>query len=85
MSNFPNDNERQIPTKTSAFFKGGCGCLLAFVAFGTFVWLFNELFGGRVNWHADLSGIVVIFLIGGVFGLYTQWIYQKGFNAGRKP
>ena len=67
---------KQVPTKTSAFFKGGCGCLLAFVAFAVIA----VLFGG--NAHADFLGIVVLFLIGGGLGLFVRWIYKKGFNAG---
>jgi len=69
---------KQVPTKTNAFFKGGCGCLLAFVAFAVLA----LLFGG--NAHADLGGIIVLFLIGGGLGLFVRWIYKKGFNAGNE-
>jgi len=81
MSDFSNEHQSSVPTKTSAFLKGGGGCLLAFIAIGLLVWLFNELFGWRLNWNANLSGLVIIFLIGGCFGLFVRWIYKKGFDA----
>jgi hypothetical protein len=84
MNDVSNEKPRQVPSKTNAFLKGGGGCLIAFIAIGIFVMLFNELFGSRVNWNVDLTGAVVLFLIGGVLGLYTRWIYKKGFEAGRK-
>ncbi|MCL2347520.1 MAG: hypothetical protein FWC50_04585 [Planctomycetaceae bacterium] len=69
----------QLPTKTGAFFKGGCGCLLAFVAIAVLA----LLLGGTA--HADPLGIVFLFLIGGGLGLLVRWIYIKGFDAGHKP
>ena len=84
MSNFPDENERQSPTKTSVFLKGGCGCMLAFFVF---VVLALVLPGGHV--HGDPLGFalafLLLFLIGGGLGLLVRWIYMKGFNAGRKP
>jgi len=41
-------SNKQVPTKTGAFFKGGCGCLIAFVAFAALA----LLFGGTA--HLDL-------------------------------
>ncbi|MCL2117540.1 MAG: hypothetical protein FWH27_03830 [Planctomycetaceae bacterium] len=73
-----NMNMKQVPTKTSAFFKGGCGCLLAFVALAVLA----MLLGGRA--HLDLPGIVVLFLIGGGLGLFVRWIYKRGFDAGHE-
>ena len=86
MSNFPNENERQVPTKTSTFFKGGCGCLLAFFVL---VVLALVIPGGHVDVHGGPFGLavffLVLFLIGGGLGLLVRWIYTKGFDAGRKP
>ena len=68
----------QVPTKTRAFFKGGCGCLLAFVILAVLA----VGLGGTA--HGDPLGIVVLFLIGGVLGLFVRWIFKKGFDAGQK-
>lgn len=69
----------QIPTKTSAFLKGGCGCLVTFFAFA----FFAVILGG--NAHFDVGGLLLLFLIGGVLGLLVRWIYAKGYFAGNKP
>jgi len=58
--------------KGEAFFKGGCGCLVAFVVLG----LSCALIGG--NFHIDLGGAIMLFVIGGVIGLITLAIYNKG-------
>ena len=60
------------PTKGQAFVKGGCGCLLVFAVMA----LIAVLFGGRA--HADVGGIVILFLIGGVIGLVALAIYNRG-------
>lgn len=66
---------RGSPTKGSAFVKGGCGCLLGFLAVGFLI----VLVGGRM--HIDLGGAVLLFLIGGGIGLLVLWIYNKGRQA----
>lgn len=55
-----------------AFLKGGCGCLLLFL----FVAGCTALLGGWAR--ADVFGLVLIFLIGGVIGLVVNAIYQRG-------
>ena len=86
MGDASNENQRQSPTKTGAFFKGGCGCLLALAVL---VVLALVIPGGNVDVHGDPFGLVifilVLFLIGGGLGLLVHWIYKKGFDAGRKP
>jgi hypothetical protein len=58
--------------KGSAFVKGGCGCLLAFLAIGlTFV-----LLGGSV--HINAGGAILLFVIGGVIGLVILAVYRSG-------
>jgi hypothetical protein len=68
---------KQPPTKTKAFFKGGCGCVLAFALFA----FLAVLLGGHA--HADIPGIIVLFLIGGFLGLFMRWIYKRGFDDGQ--
>jgi hypothetical protein len=84
MNDFSEDNQSQSPTKTNAFCKGGCGCVLAFIAFLVFCLVVP---GGQV--HGDPIGFAIalflLFLIGGCLGLLVRWIYKKGFDAGRKP
>jgi hypothetical protein len=58
--------------KGSAFVKGGCGCLLAFLAIG----LIFVLLGGSM--HIDLGGAIVLFVVGGVIGLVVLAVYNKG-------
>ncbi len=67
---------RESPTKGQAFVKGGCGCLLAFVVLA----LVAVLLGGRA--HADIGGLVVLFLIGGIIGLVVLAIYNRGRRDG---
>lgn len=71
---------KEPPTKGQAFVKGGCGCLLLFAAMG----LLALLVGGRVR--ADVPGLIVLFLIGGVIGLIALAIYNRGRrDAGGGP
>ncbi len=63
--------------KGGAFAKGGCGCLLAFLAIGFVV----VLFGG--NMWLDLGGAIMLFVIGGVIGLVVLAVYKKGYTEGR--
>ena len=56
----------------AAFVKGGCGCLVFFVALA----LLAVLMGGHA--HADLGGLIILFIIGGVIGLIAFAIYNKG-------
>jgi hypothetical protein len=58
--------------KGSAFVKGGCGCLLAFLAIG----LVLVLLGGSM--HIDLGGAILLFVIGGILGLVILAVYHKG-------
>jgi hypothetical protein len=58
--------------KGSAFVKGGCGCLALFVLLA----LLAVLAGGHA--HANLGGLLVLFLIGGGIGLVVLAIYDKG-------
>jgi hypothetical protein len=58
--------------KGEAFFKGGCGCLVAFVVLG----LSCALIGGNV--HIDLGGAVMLFVIGGIIGLIVLAVYKRG-------
>lgn len=55
-----------------AFVKGGVGCFVIFIVLA----ILAVIFGGNV--HADLGGVVILFVIGGVIGLVANWIYQKG-------
>lgn len=58
--------------KTSAFTKGGLGCLGVVIAVGVLV----AITGG--NFHIDLGGGCCIFAIGGVVGLIVLAIYRSG-------
>jgi len=58
--------------KGSAFVKGGCGCLLAFLAIG----LVFVLLGGSI--HINLGGAILLFVIGGILGLVILAVYHKG-------
>ncbi len=79
----PDEETKPLPTKSGAFFKVGCGCLLVFGVLAAL----GLLIGGQI--HADPPevaiplGIVMLFLIGGGLGLLVRWIYLKGFDAGR--
>jgi hypothetical protein len=58
--------------KGTAFVKGGCGCLLAFLVIG----FLCVLVGGSM--HIDLGGAILLFVIGGVIGLVFLAVYNKG-------
>lgn len=58
--------------KSNAFVKGGFGCLGVFAAFAGIA----LLLGGTVN--IDVGGAILLFVIGGLLGLLTLWIYNKG-------
>lgn len=58
--------------KSSAFVKGGCGCLLAFVGIAGCA----VLFGARV--HINLGGAILLFLGGGAVGLIALAFYNRG-------
>lgn len=66
--------------KGGAFFKGGCGCLLAFAALA----LLAGVAGGHV--HIDFGGAICLFIFGGLVGLVVLAIYDKGRrDAGQPP
>ena len=56
----------------AAFAKGGCGCL---VIFAILVFIAVSL-GGHA--HANVGGLILLFIIGGVIGLIIYSIYNKG-------
>ena len=58
--------------KGSAFVKGGCGCLLTFLAIG----LIFVVLGGSM--HINAGGAILLFVIGGVIGLVVLAVYSKG-------
>ena len=64
--------------RSTAFAKGGCGCLIAFLGVG----LLMAVMGGHV--HLDCGGAGILFLIGGVIGLIVLSVYKKGFRAGQQ-
>jgi len=59
-----------------AFVKGGCGCLVAFLAIGLLI----VVIGGSM--HIDIFGALLLFVIGGVIGLVILSIYNKGRAEG---
>ena len=71
-SSAPTFQGDRMSDKGEAFVKGGCGCLLAFLAIG----MFFVLIGGSM--HIDPGGVVLLFLIGGVVGLVVLAIYNQG-------
>ncbi len=52
--------------------KGGWGCLVIFVGLA----FLAVLFGGHA--HADIGGLILLFVIGGIIGLIVFAIYNKG-------
>jgi hypothetical protein len=58
--------------KGQAFARGGCGCLAALVALG----LLFLLVGG--NFHIDIGGAIMLFVLGGLFGLFVLAVYNRG-------
>jgi len=65
--------------KSVAFVKGGCGCLVAFVACA----LVAVVLGGGVD--IDIGGALLLFAIGGVIGLIVLSIYNRGKRDGQPP
>jgi hypothetical protein len=66
--------------KTQAFFKGGCGCLIAFLVVAALA----VLMGGRA--HIDAGGAICLFVVGGLLGLLVLAIYNRGWrDAGGPP
>lgn len=61
--------------RSSAFIKGGVGCLIAFLVFA----LFAVLLGGTA--HVDFFGVLLLFVIGGLLGLLVRFIHNKGRQA----
>jgi len=66
------------PFKGLAFLKGGCGCLAIFAFFA----LLALALGGHA--YADLGGLILLFVIGGVIGLIVLAIYNRGRRSGGK-
>ena len=62
--------------KSQAFVKGGCGCLIAFVALGAVA----VMLGGHV--YLDAGGAVMLFVIGGLLGLGWLAIFNSGRRGG---
>jgi hypothetical protein len=63
--------------KTSAFAKGGFGCLGGAIVIG----ILFVLLGG--SFHIDLGGACCLFAVGGIIGLVVLAIYKSGkANAG---
>jgi hypothetical protein len=56
----------------SAFVKGGCGCLVVFVVLA----FIAVLLGGHA--HANVGGLIFLFIIGGGIGLIIFAVYKKG-------
>jgi hypothetical protein len=65
-------------TKSSAFLKGGLGCLGLFLVVG----LIFLIAGGHV--YIDLGGAICLFVVGGVLGLLIFAIWRRGYLAGRR-
>lgn len=63
---------RFLERKRSAILAGGVAFLLLFV----FLACCAVMMGGQAK--ADLGGVLVVFLIGGLFGLAARWIYLRG-------
>ena len=62
-----------------AFLKGGLGCVLAFFILA----VVTAALGGRA--HADLGGLVMLFVIGGVIGLVVLAFRGGGRRRGAAP
>ena len=67
---------KKTPSKSEAFIKGGCGCLLVFAVLG----FLAVIVGGKV--HADILGLLALFVIGGVIGLIVLAVYNHGRRDG---
>ena len=70
---------KAILNKISAFLKGGCLFLLLFLVVGFIV----ALAGGSA--HADLIGLFLLFLTGGLIGVAVQLGYEKGYRDATRP
>jgi hypothetical protein len=64
-----------VGEKSTAFAKGGCGCLIAFA----FCSIIAVALGGHA--HIDIGGAILLFVMGGAVGLIVLMIYNKGKNA----
>lgn len=62
----------------AAFVKGGCGCLVGFIAIG----LAATAIGGSMS--ITLGGAILLFLVGGVIGLVILSVYREGVREGQK-
>ncbi len=62
---------KQKTGKGLAFLEGGFGCLSAALVLG----LFTMVVGGTM--HYDVSGLILLFFIGGLIGLIAVSIYNK--------
>lgn len=58
--------------------KGGLGCLLIFAVTAVVI----LIAGGEA--HADVGGILFIFVIGGIVGLLILSIYKRGWRAAQR-
>ncbi len=65
--------------KSKAFVKGGCGCVVVFFGLG----LLALLVGGRVR--IGLGGLILLFAIGGVGGLFFLALSRRGRSTAQAP
>ena len=65
--------------KSTAFAKGGCGCLALFSALAVLA----LMTGGHVQ--IDAGGAIFLFVFGGGVGLLVLWIYNMGKREGESP
>ena len=61
-----------MPSKGSAFLKGGFGCLGVFAVIAVLA----VLAGGRA--HIDCGGVLLLFVVGGIIGLIGLACYKRG-------
>jgi hypothetical protein len=61
-----------MASKGSAFLIGGCVCLMLFALAS----LIAVIVGGHA--HANVGGLLFLFLVGGAIGLIVSAIYNKG-------
>jgi hypothetical protein len=67
---------REGPGHPKAFVMGGAGCLVGFFVLG----LFALAVGG--TFYFDGGGLVMLFVIGGLLGIFANWFYRRGRKAG---